>query len=155
MQACLNRQVAERLGSSGEAALLSTVVGSLSLVAAALVQLAVEGGDARALSQSAVGVPAWMLLGGVIGALLVLSALVLASLVGVTMYFTLYVAGQLLSSLALDELGLFGVDRMPVTWKRLIGTATVLVAALAYGASSLVRRWQRGAKTEASAANKV
>jgi transporter family-2 protein len=78
--------------------------------------------------------PAWMWTGGLLGALYVVSVIVLVPRLGSAVTFALIVAGQMGISLAIDQFGLFGLARTPLSLTRIAGGA-LLVAGV-----TLIRR---------------
>ncbi len=70
----------------------------------------------------------WMLLGGLGGALLVASQGLTAAVLGVALFTVAVVAGQTISGLVLDRIGLGPGGRQPLTLSRLIGSGLALVA---------------------------
>jgi transporter family-2 protein len=73
--------------------------------------------------------------GGGMGLLVVFTITVTAPRLGTTAVIALLIAGQLAMGLAIDRYGLFGVERIPLTWPRLLG-----VVLLAAGAALALRR---------------
>ncbi len=74
----------------------------------------------------------YYLLGGLLGAVYVANALIAVSAIGAGGVAAATIAGQLAASVAIDRLGLFGLDEVPLTPERLLGVAllfagTVLV----------------------------
>jgi transporter family-2 protein len=72
--------------------------------------------------------PWWYMLGGVGGALFVLTASVVVALVGVALFTVGVVAGQILSSLLIDRTGMGSMAAKPFTLPRLLGSAIAMVA---------------------------
>lgn len=70
----------------------------------------------------------WMLLGGLAGALLVASQGLTAAVLGVALFTVAVVAGQTVSGLILDRIGLGPGGRRPLTASRLLGSLLALVA---------------------------
>ncbi len=89
-------------------------------------------------AQPLASLPAWIWLGGAIGACLVLVATLLVPRLGAAALICLIVLGQLLGSLLLDHFGVLGATR-PVDGLRLGGALLVVVGALL-----VVRPWQAG-----------
>jgi transporter family-2 protein len=73
--------------------------------------------------------------GGGMGLLVVFTITTTAPRLGTTAVISLLIAGQLAMGVAIDRYGLFGVERIPLTWPRLLGV--LLVAA---GAALALRR---------------
>lgn len=70
----------------------------------------------------------WQLLGGLCGAFFVASQGLTVAVIGVTAFTVAVVAGQMVSSLAVDRLGMGPRGRTAVTWVRAGGAALALVA---------------------------
>jgi transporter family-2 protein len=121
VQAGVNAQLRVTLGAPLSAALVSFLVGTAALAAAALaarVPVPLPGVMGHA--------PWWHWSGGVIGALYVLGAVVLAPKLGAATLIAAVVAGQMLSSLVLDHFGWVGFAEQPVTPARLVGAALII-----------------------------
>jgi transporter family-2 protein len=73
-------------------------------------------------------IPPWFLLGGLAGGLFVLSQGITVSLIGIALFTVAAVAGQTLSGLIIDAVGIGTVARKRVTPARVIGSAVALVA---------------------------
>ncbi len=67
--------------------------------------------------------------GGVFGAIFIATSILMVPRLGVATVMTLIVVGQLLSSLAFDHFGLFGMQQQPLTAVRLIGAACLVAGA--------------------------
>lgn len=76
------------------------------------------------------GLRLWMLFGGVAGALLVAAQGLTAAVLGVALFTVAVVAGQTISGLVLDRIGLGPGGRHPLTASRLVGSALALIAVL-------------------------
>ena len=119
LQAPTNAVLARGVGSPVNAALVSFLVGSVTLIAAAAA-LQVRP-DAVAVK----GLPWWAWLGGAYGAVVVAAAAFATPKIGVTTTITLLVAGQFFIAVTLDHFGAFGLDPRPVSWMRLLGLALI------------------------------
>jgi transporter family-2 protein len=65
--------------------------------------------------------PWWMLLGGMLGLLIVFTITYAGSRIGVASTVGILIAGQLVMGAAVDRWGLFGSDRNPLHWPRILG----------------------------------
>jgi transporter family-2 protein len=119
LQAPLNAGLGRATGGL-PAALVSFAVGSVALAA-----IVVLSGKAGGLS-STFDVSWYYLLGGLLGAVYVANALIAVSVVGAGGVAAATVTGQLIASLAIDRLGLFGLDEVALTPERLLGVALLL-----------------------------
>jgi transporter family-2 protein len=128
MQAPTNAMLVPGVGSPLNAALVSFLVGSLVLLAVALV--------ARAQPNLAVVrvLPWYAWLGGAYGAVLVAALTYSAPKIGVGPTVTLAIAGQVAMAMVIDHYGWLGMARHPVNAIRLAGLALVVVGVV------LVRR---------------
>jgi transporter family-2 protein len=128
LQAPINSMLGKSVGTFA-AASVSFIVGTIALV---LITVLVGGGfgdvgEARHL--------AWYyLLGGVLGAVYVTTALVAVRELGAGGVTAATITGQLTLSLVIDQLGLLGVDERTITWDRVLG-----VLLLAVGTVLIVR----------------
>jgi transporter family-2 protein len=64
--------------------------------------------------------------GGVFGAIFIATSISMVPRLGVTKVATLIIVGQLLSSLAFDQFGFFGLPRQPITMLRGIGVLCLI-----------------------------
>lgn len=119
LQAPINAELGRATGGLA-AALVSFVVGTIALAA-----LVVVSGKAAGLG-STFDVSWYYLVGGLLGALYVTTALLAISSIGAGGVAALTVAGQLIASVAIDRLGLFGLDQVALTPERLLGVALLL-----------------------------
>lgn len=80
--------------------------------------------------------PVWLWTGGAISLFIVLAMTVAGPRIGIAATLGLVIAGNLVMGAVIDQLGLFGVDRIAIGWPRVLG-----IAFLAAGvALSLPRR---------------
>jgi transporter family-2 protein len=121
VQAGLNAQLRSALGSPIAAAFVSFLVGTAALAAATLV-FRVSFPVTRAW---AVTHPVqWS--GGMIGALYVFAAVILAPKLGAGTLVAAVVAGQMITSLVLDHYGLIGFPIHSLSPVRLLGAVLVI-----------------------------
>jgi len=71
--------------------------------------------------------PWWAWTGGLLGAIAVLSAILLAPRLGAASTLALIITGQMIASLALDHLGIIGYPMRPIILPRLAGAGLVVV----------------------------
>ena len=120
LQPAVNAGLGRATGNMA-AALVSFAVGTLLL--AVLVGLS---GQASGLG-STFDVPWYYLLGGVLGAAYVFTALVTVSSIGAGGVAAATITGQLTASVVLDRLGVLGLDEVPITLERVLGVVLLLV----------------------------
>ncbi len=119
LQAPLNAGLGKATGGL-PAALVSFAVGSVAL--AAIVVLSGQGGGIG----STFDVSWYYLLGGLLGAVYVTNALIAVSVIGAGGVAAATVTGQLVASVVIDRLGLFGLDQVPLSPERLLGVGLLL-----------------------------
>ena len=79
--------------------------------------------------------PAWLWLGGVMSVFIVFAITFGPPRIGVTATIAVVIAGNLVSAALIDRFGLFGVDRVGLSWPRVAGFVL-----LALGAALTLRR---------------
>jgi transporter family-2 protein len=122
VQAGINAQLRVALGSPLAAALVSFMVGTLGLLALVVaLRIPLPVGAAWARSQW------WQWTGGLLGALYIGAAVVLAPRLGAATLTATVVAGQMIASLLLDQFGLLGFTAHPITPMRLLGAVLVMI----------------------------
>jgi transporter family-2 protein len=121
VQAGINAQLRVTLGNPLAAALISFIIGTVAL---ALIGL----GARISLPPPAVleRAPWWHWTGGLLGAIYVGMMIVLAPRLGAATLIAAVVAGQMLTSLALDHYALVGFAAHPISLQRLVGAALVI-----------------------------
>jgi transporter family-2 protein len=121
-QFAINSQLRQVVGGPVLAAALSFLVGTIILLMAAVV-----------LSRSVpelgpiMSAPPWMYLGGLLGAFYVSASIVLTPRLGVATTIGLFLAGQVIASIAIDHFGLFGVAVQPASIPRILGALLIIV----------------------------
>jgi transporter family-2 protein len=123
LQAPINAGLGRATGSL-PAALVSFGVGTIALAA-----IVVLSGKVGGLG-STFDVSWYYLLGGLLGAIYVTNALIAVSAVGAGGVAAATIAGQLAASVAIDRLGLFGLDQVPLTPDRVLGVALLFAGTL-------------------------
>jgi transporter family-2 protein len=123
LQAPINAGLGKATGSL-PAALVSFLVGTVALTA-----IVVISGKAGGLS-STFDVSWYYLLGGLLGAVYVANALIAVSAIGAGGVAAATITGQLVASVAIDRLGAFGLDEIPLTPERLLGVGLLLAGTL-------------------------
>jgi len=114
LQAPINAGLGKATGGL-PAALVSFSVGSLCLAA-----IVVLSGKAAGLG-STFDVSWYYLVGGLLGAAYVTTALLAVSSIGAGGVAAATVTGQLTAAVVIDRLGLFGLDQVPFSFARLAG----------------------------------
>ena len=121
VQAGVNAQLRSALGSPIAAALVSFVIGTVGLVALVLLlRSPFPWRSAWATSSW------WQWSGGLLGAVYVVATIVLAPRLGAATLVAAVVAGQMLTSVLLDQYGLVGFPVHPLSALRLLGAGLVI-----------------------------
>ena len=121
LQAGINATLAGYHGHALWGAITNTAVATLTLLVAILVARA-PASNWQALGEA----PAWSWLGGVLGAAMVLSAILIAPRLGAAAYVSAVVVGTVAASITIDHFGLVGFETHPVNWIRLVGGGLVV-----------------------------
>ena len=123
LQAPINAGLGKATGGL-PAALVSFLVGTIALTA-----IVVISGKAGGLG-STFDVSWYYLLGGLLGAVYVANALIAVSAIGAGGVAAATITGQLVASVALDRLGAFGLNEVPLTPERMLGVGLLLAGTL-------------------------
>jgi transporter family-2 protein len=124
VQVAVQGRLGDRVGSV-EALACAAIISAVCGVAVLLVA---RGGFGR-LGSGLTG-PTWQLLGGVMSAVIVLSITVAGPRIGIVATTAMLIAGQFMLATAIDRFGWFGVDRVAVSWQRLLGLALLAAGAV-------------------------
>ena len=116
VQVGVNSSLRAAVGHPVMAALISFVIGSAALLAFLLLMRAPWPERAQLTAA-----PAWVWLGGVLGAFYVVSTIIVGPRLGAAALLALIVLGQLLTSLLVDNFGWLGFPEQPLTLLRLLG----------------------------------
>jgi transporter family-2 protein len=119
LQPAINAGLGKATGNVA-AALVSFAIGTLVL--AVIVILAGQAGGVS----NAVDVRWYYLLGGVLGAAYVFTALVTVGSIGAGGVAAATITGQLTLSVVIDRLGILGLEEQPITFERVAGVVLLL-----------------------------
>ena len=121
-QFAINSQLRQVVGGPVLAGAISFLVGTIILiVAAAIVSRSVPD------LGSIMGAPWWMYLGGLLGAFYVCASIILTPRLGAATTIGLFLAGQVIASIAIDHFGLFGLPVQSASIPRLLGALLIIV----------------------------
>ncbi len=129
VQGGVNARLRGALGSPNWAALISYAGGTLVM---ALVVLAAR--DPVPALAAVARSPWWAWLGGLFGAVYVVVIILLLPRLGNAALLALFVLGQMIASLAFDQIGAFGTPRHPIDAVRIVGVLMLV------GGVVLIRR---------------
>jgi transporter family-2 protein len=130
VQIAVQGRLGERVGSL-EAMATASLIGALIALGVLLVsrQSLAGIGDAA-------GAPKWMLLGGVMSALIILAITVAGPRIGIVATTAVLIAAQFSLAAIIDRFGWFGVKEIALSWPRVLGIVFLFV-----GAALTLRRW--------------
>jgi transporter family-2 protein len=129
VQIAVQGRLSDRVGSLEALTTASVIGGAISLAVLLVARRSVAGvGDAAAG-------PKWLLLGGVMSALIIFAITIAGPRIGVVATTAFLIAGQFALATVIDRNGWFGVERIGLTWWRIVG-----VALLVAGAALTLRR---------------
>ncbi|MBR5329599.1 MAG: DMT family transporter [Firmicutes bacterium] len=119
LQAPINSGLGKRIGVF-EGGLWSFTTGALFLL---LIVLLFGKGNFAAITS----VPKWQLFGGVLGVIAVTAMIVCAPQLGVGLATVCLLFGQIVLVIVIDSLGLFGVQKVPLDYNRILGVIFMLL----------------------------
>ncbi|HET8967935.1 MAG TPA: DMT family transporter [Gaiellaceae bacterium] len=129
VQIAVQGRLGDRVGSLEAMATASLIGAVIALAVLLLARRSLSGiGDAF-------GAPKWMLLGGAMSALVILAITVAGPRIGIVATTSVLIAAQFTLATVIDRYGWFGVERIPMSWPRVIG-----LLLLAIGAALTLRR---------------
>lgn len=129
LQSRVNGGLSQALGDAYVTAAVSFGSGLLILVVVLLLSRRGRTGFGRVRAEiRSRHLPWWALTGGACGAFFVLGQGIAASVIGVALFTVGVVAGQVVSGLILDRIGLGPGGRVEPTIQRLVGTVLAIVA---------------------------
>lgn len=124
-QTGINAQFRQYLHSPFQAAFFSFLVGSIILAIMIGFQQASKPSVAELMN-----IPAWLWLGGLLGAFNISMSIILAPRLGALSFVIVVVCGQLITSAVLDHFGWLGFAKHPINWQRISGIVLVLTGLL-------------------------
>ena len=120
-QGPINQHLGGRLGHPMWAAVVSFAIGTITVA----LFTAMQRPDVPTKEQ-VTGIPWWALLGGVLGACYVVTAIFAIPRITATGFLMMLVCGQATASLAVDHFGWFGLQKIPITTARVCGVLLML-----------------------------
>lgn len=127
-QSAINTQLAKAMNDEAViATFISFAVGTIVLFFIAWVKTDLWGNLSTVPSQ-----PWWKLLGGVLGAIVVFTTVLLAPKLGITAMLFFIIVGQLITAATIDHFGLIGMPIREVNITKLIGLIIVAFGLVFY-----------------------
>lgn len=125
LQTTINSQLREYLHSPIQAALLSFLIGTILLAFLVYFQ-----SDAKPTFTELRTVPWYLWIGGCLGVYAISMSIYAAPKLGLLSLSGLIIFGQITMSMLVDHFGLFGTDKTPVNWQRLVGAITIFIGVI-------------------------
>ena len=123
VQIATQGRLGDRIGSL-EALTCAVLVGAIL----ALIVLLLWRRSFAGLREGFTG-PKWMLLGGVMSVVIVLSITVAGPRIGIVATTAFLIVGQFTLATVIDRFGWFGIQAVPLQWTRVLGLALLAVGA--------------------------
>ncbi len=124
VQIAVQGRLGDRVGTLEAVATASLIGAVLALLVLLVARRSLTGlGDAF-------GSPKWMLLGGVMSALIILAITIAGPRIGIVATTSVLIAAQFTLATVIDRLGWFGVERIAVSWPRVLGLAFLCIGAV-------------------------
>jgi transporter family-2 protein len=124
VQIAVQGRLGERVGSFEAMATASVIGAVLAIVVLLFVTRSLSG------IGEAFGSPKWMLLGGAMSALIILAITIAGPRIGIVATTSVLIAAQFAVATVIDRHGWFGVERVAVSWPRVLGLALLAVGAV-------------------------
>ena len=125
LQAPINSTLGKHVGTFA-AASISFAVGTIALVGITVL----VGGGFGEVSGGVREIAPYYLIGGLLGAVYVTTALVMVRTIGVGGVTAATIAGQLVLAMVLDRLGAFGLEERPLSVQRILGIALLVAGTI-------------------------
>jgi bacterial/archaeal transporter family-2 protein len=123
VQVAVMGRFGERIGIVPAFAFAATVSAAIAVLVLLVSRRSVAG-FADAAQQ-----PAWLWIGGVMGAIVVFTVTLAAPRIGATATVAIFVFAQFAAAAVIDRYGFFGLDRIALGWPRALGLALLCVGA--------------------------
>jgi transporter family-2 protein len=129
VQVAVMGKFGERIGTFEAWAFAAALTGAIGFAVVLAVRQSLDGYAA------AVRAPPWLWLGALMGGIVVLAITIAAPRIGATATIGIITGGNLIAGVVFDRFGLFGLERIGLTWPRVLG-----VLLLGLGAALVLRK---------------
>ena len=123
VQVAIMGRFGDRIGTFEALAFATALTAVLAGVLMLAVRQSLDGYAAAARTQP------WLWTGAAMGLLIVFTITFAGSRIGTTATVGILIAGQLVMAAVIDRFGLFGLQRYPLHWPRLVGIVLLAVGA--------------------------
>ncbi len=124
VQIAVQGRLGDRVGAFEAMATASFIGAVIALVVLLLARRSLSGVG------EAFGAPKWMLLGGAMSALIILAITIAGPRIGIVATTSVLIAAQFTLATVIDRYGWFGVERIAVSWPRVLGLGFLCVGAV-------------------------
>ncbi|MEM6781678.1 MAG: DMT family transporter [Pseudomonadota bacterium] len=122
-QALVNAKLGQFVGGPVWAALVSFVVGTIAImIFMVIMRIKIPEVQTDQLQW-------WMFLGGVMGAVFVITSITVVPHLGMMAMVALFIAGQLIGATLLDHYGILMPEPKPITFQKLVGIGVLALGA--------------------------
>jgi transporter family-2 protein len=123
VQAAIMGRFGERIGTVEAFAFATVLTAAISCTALLVTRQSLAGYAAGFRS------PVWLWTAALMSAIIVGGLTFASPRIGTTATIAILVAGNLVMSAAIDQFGWFGLDRIPLTWPRVLGLVLLALGA--------------------------
>ena len=124
VQIAVQGRLGDRVGAFEAMATASFIGAVIALVVLLLARRSLSGVG------EAFGAPKWMLLGGAMSALIIHAITIAGPRIGIVATTSVLIAAQFTLATVIDRYGWFGVERIAVSWPRVLGLGFLCVGAV-------------------------
>jgi transporter family-2 protein len=124
VQIAVQSRLGDRVGTI-EAMATASFIGALIALGVLLIARQSLAGVGAAF-----GAPKWMLLGGAMSALIILAITIAGPRIGIVATTSVLIAAQFTLATVIDRYGWFGVERIAVSWPRVLGLTFLCIGAI-------------------------
>lgn len=121
LQSIINAKLSREVGGATQGSLISFGGGFLIFLLIGIFNYKNLPNVSKIMS-----LPTYLYTGGIIGAVFVISAIMILPKLGSTGWTALIVTGQLIASLLMDHFGLFGLEQKSISAARIIGAIMLM-----------------------------
>lgn len=125
LQPGVNARAAKAFGDRIHGGVLNFAIGLIAMLAVFVIAKLLVSTPNPNFTEAYRG-PWWMWGGGLLGAFFVTTAIFVMPIVGSGAYITMMVAGQIVTSIVIDQFGLMGLKQSPITLPKALGLLLVI-----------------------------
>ena len=123
VQAAVMGELGERVGILPALAFSGIVTVAIAVLALLSAERSLDG------VRAVLGEPVWLWTGGVLSLFIILAVTVGPPRIGTAATIAIVIVGNLVMAALVDQFGWFGLERIPLTWPRLLGLGLLVAGA--------------------------